>query len=524
MSSSEEGRPQSAKESISISTTPPRATFLEAGVGGICPPENKPTGDALDFPTNVREFRFWSSARRWHRDVWPGIHIPVWHTFVVFFCTIVGAVFEPLPLTGVCLISIALATLTGALTEDQVLSGFADAAVWLVIFAFFISSAFVATGLGRRICFIVFKYLGSTTIGLAYGICICGVILGLGIPSATAKAVGILLPIIEPLLKEAFQSDPAMGTQRRIGIYLVMVQNAATSMSAICWLTAGAWNALMVKFMADAGVKLTWLGWAYSLAPVVVVALATVPLLIFALCRPEIVRTPEARTAAEERLRQIGRMVLPEKALLVVFILIILLWVLSSSLPAIFPLTATEVATLGVAALLMLGVIDVKRDIVSDSGAFDLLIWFAVLVMYAAQLEKTGFWSWLSGKINLRSLSPYPCLCVICLLFTLSQYAFASITARVAALYPAFVQISVSAGVPVEVACRALAVCTWAGHITPYSCTSNPAYYGIGYVTSKRWWLVGIVVMVVNFIILITVGFGYWWILGYWRYQNVLPL
>ncbi|KAF4681581.1 hypothetical protein FOZ63_026010, partial [Perkinsus olseni] len=233
MSSSEEGRPQSAKESISISTTPPRATFLEAGVGGICPPENKPTGDALDFPTNVREFRFWSSARRWHRDVWPGIHIPVWHTFVVFFCTIVGAVFEPLPLTGVCLISIALATLTGALTEDQVLSGFADAAVWLVIFAFFISSAFVATGLGRRICFIVFKYLGSTTIGLAYGICICGVILGLGIPSATAKAVGILLPIIEPLLKEAFQSDPAMGTQRRIGIYLVMVQNAATSMSAI---------------------------------------------------------------------------------------------------------------------------------------------------------------------------------------------------------------------------------------------------------------------------------------------------
>ncbi|KAF4706630.1 hypothetical protein FOZ62_029007 [Perkinsus olseni] len=540
MKSSEEGLPQSAKESISISTTPPRASYLEGAVGGACPPENKPTGGALDSPTNVREFRFWSSARRWHRDVWPGIHIPVallilalglvlwwlvpsglspqvWHTFVVFFCTIVGAVFEPLPLTGVCLVSIALATLTGALTEDQVLSGFADAAVWLVIFAFFISSAFVATGLGRRICFIVFKYLGSTTIGLAYGICICGVVLGLGIPSATAKAVGILLPIIVPLLKEAFQSDPAMGTQRRIGIYLVMVQNAATSMSAICWLTAGAWNALMVKFMADAGVELTWLGWAYSLAPVVLVALAAVPLLIFALCRPEIVRTPEARTAAEERLRQIGRMVLPEKALLVVFILIILLWVLSSSLPAIFPLTATEVATLGVAALLMLGVIDVKRDIVSDSGAFDLLIWFAVLVMYAAQLEKAGFWSWLSRKINLRSLSPYPCLCVICLLFTLSQYAFASITARVAALYPAFVQISVSAGVPVQVACRALAVCTWAGHITPYSCTSNPAYYGLGYVTSKRWWLVGIVVMVVNFIVLITVGFGYWWILGYWK-------
>ncbi|EER20395.1 conserved hypothetical protein [Perkinsus marinus ATCC 50983] len=477
--------------------------------------------------------------RRWHKEIWPGINIPVaflclalglllwwfvppgldpqvWHVFVIFLCTIVGAVLEPLPLTGVCLISIAIAAITNALTQAQVLSGFAEPAVWLVIFAFFISSGFVATGLGRRICFVIFKYFGSSTIGLAYGICLCSVVLGLGIPSATAKAVGILLPIIEPLLKEAFQSDPAIGTQKRAGTYIVMVQNASTSMTAVTWLTAGAWNALMAQFMADVGVELTWLGWAYSLAPVVLVGVAVVPLLMFILCRPEIVRTRQARSAAEERLREIGRMTLPEKAMLVVFILIVLLWVLSSVLPTIFPFTATEVAMLGVAALLILGVLDVQRDIVSDKSAFDLLIWFAVLIMYASQLEAAGFWRWVSGNIVLSSLAPYPCLCVICLLFVLSQYAFASITARVAALYPAFVEISRSAGVPVAVACRALAVCTWAGHVTPYSCTSNPAYYGLGYVSSKRWWLVGVVLMLVNYVILITIGFGYWWLLGYW--------
>ncbi|KAF4677025.1 hypothetical protein FOL47_003758 [Perkinsus chesapeaki] len=522
---------------IAVGNSPPAVSSVFA----IDPDKDESTSNSdAHIMTSMPKMSLWQRMLYWHRNIWPGTKIPAtvaiillglilwwlvppglsstaWHIFVIFLCTIVGAILEPLPLSGVSLVSIAVAALTGALSERQILLGFADSAVWLVIFAFFISSAFLATGLGRRICFIVFKYLGSSTIGLAYGICLCSVILGLGIPSATAKSVGILLPIIEPLLKEAFQSDPAMRTEKRIGVYVVMVQNASGSITGVSWLTAGAWNALMVQFMSDVGVDLTWLGWAYSITPIIIVAVAIMPLFIFVLCRPEIVRTPEAPVVASDKLRQLGRMSLSEKALLVVFILVILLWILSSSLNNIFPFTTTEVAMFGVATLLILGVIDVKRDIITDKSAFDLLLWFSILIMYADQLKEAGFWKWLSQRIDLHSLSPYPCLVIICLLFTLSQYACASITARVAALFPACLQISSAAGVPVEVAARALAVCTWAGHITPYSCTSNPSYYGLGYVSSKRWWLVGVAVMAVNFILLISVGFGYWWLLGYWR-------
>ncbi|KAF4691409.1 hypothetical protein FOZ60_015556 [Perkinsus olseni] len=490
-------------------------------------------------PTGIK--RKWLQLKEWHKNVWPGASIPkvaaifalglilwwlvpeglghdTWQVFVLFVCTIVAAVAEPLPLAGVCLVSLGVCAVTGVLTTKEMLSGFANSSVWLVMFAFFFSSGFAATGLGKRMCFMVLKYVGSTTLGLGYGICLCELVLSLAIPSCTARAAGVLLPILHPLMKEAFQSDPELGTQGRIGTYIVLVEISADAVAAAFWLTGGAWNAMMVQFMNDVGVNLSWVGWAYSQAPAGLIQLACIPLTVYFLYPPEVKKTPEAPKLATEKLEEMGPMGPRELTMLVVFIGMVLLWILSSIVKTIFPFTSTGVAAMGVGVLLLCGIIDVKKHIITDKGAFNLLLWFSVLLMLASELKNKGFWVWLADLIDLSSLPPYACLLVVCLIFYVTQYVFASITAHVSALYPALLQVALAAGVPPQVACRALALCTWSGHLTPYTSAANPAYFGMGYVTNKQWWITGIAVLCVNFVLLISVSFGYWWLLGYWEH------
>ncbi|KAF4648978.1 hypothetical protein FOL47_002578, partial [Perkinsus chesapeaki] len=252
-----------------------------------------------------------SRLRHWHTSVWPGANIPVvlgivilglimwwlvppglgsntWQLFVLFVCTIIAAILEPVPLSGVCLISLGIVSVTGVLTTSEMLSGFSSSAVWLVMFAFFFASGFVVTGLGKRMCFLVLRYAGSTTLGLGYGICLCEFLLAMAIPSNTARGVGVMMPILLPLMKDAFQSDPELGTSARIGTYLVLVEITANAMVATCWLTGGAWNALMLQFMKEVGVDLNWTSWAYSQAPVTLVSLVLMPLVMLFLAKPEI--------------------------------------------------------------------------------------------------------------------------------------------------------------------------------------------------------------------------------------------
>ncbi|KAF4753917.1 hypothetical protein FOZ63_004623, partial [Perkinsus olseni] len=345
---------------------------------------------------------FFARLHHWHATVWPGANIPVvlaivilalalwwlapsglasnvWQLFVLFMCTIIGAILEPLPLSAVCLISIGVVSATGVLTTSEMLSGFSSPSVWLIMFASFFASGFVVTGLGKRMCFIILKYAGSTTVGLGYGICFCELILALAIPANSARGVGVMMPILLPLMKEAFQSDPELDTAKRIGSYIVLVEITANATVAAGWLTGGAWNALNAY---EGGV----LG----------------------------------------------------------------LWILSSTMPSVFPFSMTGVAAMGVAVLLLLGVLSLKDHIICNTAAFDLFLWFSILLTFATELKKKGFFEWLAARIDFSSLPPYPCLVLVCVVFYVTQYGFASITAHVSALFVAAVLVAEEAGVSAQ--------------------------------------------------------------------------
>lgn len=125
--------------------------------------------------------------------------------------------------------------------------------------------------------------LGKRTIGIGYGLAVCELVLAPFTPSNTARGGGIVHPIMRSIAT-AFESDPADGTQAKIGTYLALVNYHANPITSAMFLTATAPNPLMVDFVARASgqqFQISWTTWALCMVLPGLVCLLVMPLVIY---------------------------------------------------------------------------------------------------------------------------------------------------------------------------------------------------------------------------------------------------
>lgn len=67
------------------------------------------------------------------------------------------------------------------------------------------------------------RWLGKDTLGLSYGLVLSEAVISPVMPSSTARAGGIFLPIIKSLA-EANESFPKDKSARKLGAYLIQSQ------------------------------------------------------------------------------------------------------------------------------------------------------------------------------------------------------------------------------------------------------------------------------------------------------------
>lgn len=130
-----------------------------------------------------------------------GLSELAWVLFGIYLAAIVGLVIKPFPEPVVLLIAVAASMVVGNLSDGAfkttaVLSGYSSGTTWLVFSAFTLSAAFVTTGLGKRIAYLLIGKIGNTTLGLGYVTVFLDLVLAPATPSNTARAGGIVLPII----------------------------------------------------------------------------------------------------------------------------------------------------------------------------------------------------------------------------------------------------------------------------------------------------------------------------------------
>lgn len=443
-----------------------------------------------------------------------GLDPKAWQLFAIFVATIVGFITKPLPMGAVAIIAMMATALTGTLSTSDTLSGFGNTTIWLIVIAFFISRGFIKTGLGARISYIFVKKFGKKTLGLSYSLLFSDLLLAPAIPSNTARAGGIIFPIIRSL-SETYGSKPEDGTERKIGSFLMKVGFQGNIITSAMFMTAMAANPLIATLAKDvANIDITWTGWAWAAIVPGLISLLVIPYVIYKVYPPEIKETPGASAMAEEKLKEMGSLKKSEYYMLAVFFLILGLWIFGEKLA----IDATTTAFIGLSVLLLSQVLT-WDDIKKEQGAWDTLTWFAALVMMATFLNKLGMVPWFSEtmKSSVSGMSWVTALIVLAVVYFYTHYFFASSTAHISAMYSAFLAVMLAAGAPAMLSALILAFFSnLFASTTHYGAGPAPVFFGAGYVTQNKWWSLGFMISILHIVMWFTIG-GVWWkMIGLW--------
>ena len=151
------------------------------------------------------------------------VSLQAWQLLSIFLSTIAGLVLGPLPVGAWAFLGLTAAVATHTLPFTAAFSAFTNEVIWLIVISFFFARGFVKTGLGDRFATYFVKWLGSSTLGLSYGLTISEACIAPAMPSTTARAGGVFLPIIKSLSLSA-ESKVNHPSSRKLGSYLVMTQ------------------------------------------------------------------------------------------------------------------------------------------------------------------------------------------------------------------------------------------------------------------------------------------------------------
>ncbi|MBS0624318.1 MAG: anion permease [Verrucomicrobia bacterium] len=441
------------------------------------------------------------------------VPIKGWHLLAIFLATIVGVILKPLPMGALSILALSAATLTHTLSLQEALNGFHNEIAWLVLLAFFISKGFIQTGLGRRIAYYFVSIFGKRTLGLSYGLLLSELILAPAIPSVTARTGGIIYPVAKGIA-QSFGSDPAKGTARLIGSFLMKSAYQGSIITSAMFLTAMAANPLIAGLTQDAGFQISWGTWALAAAVPGCISLLVMPYFLYKFYPPDIHFTPNAAKEARSQLIAMGRLSFKECVMLSIFVLLVVLWIFGSSIS----IKATTAAFLGLACILLFGVLS-WEDVIAEKSAWDTFIWFSALIMLAGALSQNGFTPWLSQQV-VKYVGHMPwalAFSILVAIYFYSHYLFASSTAHVSAMYPAFLMVAIALGAPPMLSVLVLAFSSnLFGGLTHYGSGPAPLYFGSGYIDIQDWWRLGFFLSVINIIIWFGLGLGWWKILGLW--------
>lgn len=441
-----------------------------------------------------------------------GLATETWQLFAIYIAAMVALVLRPFSEAVIFTSAVSLSAILFRNTS-AVLHGYMEGVPWLIFSACIIGAAFIKTGLGMRIAYLLIGRLGRTTLGLGYVVVITDLLLSLVTPSNTARTGGIVLPIIRSI-STTLGSEPG-PTSRKVGGYLVLLAYPVSQTTSYAFVTACAPNLLIAKFAADIlHVNLHWGNWFAAAVVPAFTMLLILPVLVYRMYPPEIKQLDHKQLSAEG-LRRLGPMSGREKILLMLFILAVLGWTTGN----ITHIETTAVA-LAVLSLIMLTGILTWEEVAQQHQAWHMLIWFGGILGIMSSLERGKFFIWVTGvmreHLNFSGHNWVLILIILTIVSILIRYVFATGSAFVATMMPLFYTVGAVAGVPVFPLALILAFAHCHGALVAHYCGGcGVVLFGTGFVPQKVFWGVGAAICAVSTVVMF-IAMPLWKVFGLW--------
>ncbi len=436
-----------------------------------------------------------------------------WRVTAIFIATMVGMMLRPLPGAALVLIGLSAMVAVADVPMARALSGFAAPPVWLVLLAMLFSRVLQDTGAARRIALVFVRLFGRTSLGLSYSLVATDVSLAVGIPSISARSAGVILPVARSIA-ELYDSEPG-PTAPRLGKFLLTALYQGSVVACAMFLTGQASNVLAAKLAADvAGITVTWSSWFLAGVVPGLISCLVVPYVVYRRLTPEVRETPGAADYAREELEKMGPLRGQEALSLAIFAAIAVVWVTSGW----HGLDVTLVAFIAISLFLLTRLLSWER-VVSESAAWDILVWYGGLFAMGEILNETGATTAFAESVRSATggISWVWVLPVTLLIYFYAHYGFASITTHLLAMFPPFLAMLIAAGTPPGLAVYSLAcLANLTAGLTHYGTTTAPIVFAQGYVEVSEWWRVGFLASLANLAVWTTVGFAWWKLVGFW--------
>lgn len=436
-----------------------------------------------------------------------------WRLLAIFTSAIAGLMLRPLPGGAVLLLSLIVATLSGALEIEQAVSGYGSPAVWLVVGALLIARALIETGLAKRIALWFVRHFGSKSSGIAYALIFSDMTLATMIPSNTSRAGGVIMPIARSL-SELYGSLPGK-TAGLLGTFLMAAVYQGEVVASAMFLTGQASNFIAADIVKSiAGYELSWGLWALAgLAPGLLSVMGLV-WIVSRLLPPEIRHTPRATEFAREELIKLGTMGVNQWITVGVFICVCGLWMTST----VHSIPVATASLSGAAVLIVSGVLN-WDDVINQSSAWDIFIWYGGVITLGNALSDAGvptaFAETVSGALG--EMHWLPLLAVTLLIYFYVHYGLASITMHMLTMLPPFLLLLLAHDAPTGLVVFLFAcLANLSAGLTHYGTVPSPIFFSQGYVSFTDWWRVGFLISLWNLLVWCTVGPAWWKLVGIW--------
>ena len=381
-------------------------------------------------------------------------------TCVIFFAT------EAVPMPAVALF-IGLIQLFFGITDPKMIAiTYAHDAVWFIAGSLALGATLVKYGLDKRVGMLVVNLAGTKTRSI-----VIGILLGTAIPTAFVgehAVAAMYVPIALALYTLTNKSTPSP----KLGTLLMVTIAVGCMIGGPMSPTGGARNALMIGFLADYGIPVSFMEWISMGVMYTIVMSVVMAFLLPMLFKPEVDDLSEAVGLLKKDLEKHGAMTNKQKLVAGIMALVVVMWITDKSLVKNilgFSLGLGGIAITGAVLYMLFGLTSWKDY--EDKVSWGVIVLYAGCISLGTVFKNTGASSWFADQIMML-VSPLGLnsgiglvilMCVIGAVLT----NLMSAGATVAVIGPVVLDMAISSG-------------------------TNPVLVGVGLAiaTSMAYWLV----------------------------------
>ena len=308
-----------------------------------------------------------------------------WRLFAIFLAVIAGQMLQPLPAAAIVILGLAAMAANGT-PMREVLGGYAEPSVWLVLTAMVMARVLLDTGLARRIALLFIRQFGARSLGVAYALVLTDVTLAAGVPSITARSGGMVMPVGKAIA-ELFDSTPGPTASASARFSSRDVSGIGGRLRDVPHRPGEQHPRRVDLALKLVDVEVTWSGW---LVAAIVPGIAVVPGRAVGGLRalpPEIARTPEAAAFARSELARWAGSARDEAMALAVFV---------GRRPAVADVRLAPARRhassrcSGSSTLLLTRDARLEERRTGEAPAWDVFIWYGGLLKMGELLNDTG--------------------------------------------------------------------------------------------------------------------------------------